>query len=71
MSSVPNSITSSGMSSHVSSAGWSGVVSIEVASAAGADVAGVEDWPSFSLLLSGGLLGGGAEDIVWQDEGEE
>lgn len=59
------------MSSHVSSAGWSGVVSIGAASGAGADAAEAEGSPSFSLLLFGGLLGGGAEDMVWQDEGME
>lgn len=53
---------SSGMSSHDSSTGASGVVSMAIPSAA-AEVEGAESSGCFSGL-PGGLLGGGADDIV-------
>lgn len=51
------------MSSHVSSGGWSGVVSIAASSALGADVEAAESG-ALSALLAGGCAGGCEEDMV-------
>ena len=68
ISSVERFIISSGMSSQVSSAGLSGVVSIAASWPA---VAGVEDEAAVSGLLLPllGASGGGAEDMIGKQEG--
>ena len=63
MSSVLKAMTSSGMSSQVSSAGASGVVSISPSAGTGIDNDGTSSG-CFSGLLGGGLGGGAAEDIL-------
>lgn len=66
ISSVDKDLISSGMSSQVSSGGWSGVVSIALSLAAAADdeETCVSGFCSLLLLFSGGWLGGCAEDMT-------
>ena len=72
ISSVDRDLMSSGMSSHVSSGGWSGVVSIaDSPEAAGAvdDDACVSGFCSLlALFSSGGGFGGCVEDMAVMSE---
>jgi hypothetical protein len=62
-SSVVSASMSSGMSAHVSCAGWSGVVSIAVSSVGAEDEDDAEASGAFSGFAGGcgGWLGGGAD----------